>query len=99
MPASLQFEISWTPRQTPLLPVAVAARGDAALRLARRLLLLDGQSLTRLKGVAGDGLILIKGAEGDLPRVEGVPSLGIASQAPALLLPSTYQSSCPPPVP
>ena len=98
MPASLQFEISWTPRQIPLLPVAVAARGDAALRLARRLLLLDDESLTRLKGVAGDELIVIKGAEQDLPWVEGVQYLGIDSEAPALLLPTNYEASWPQPL-
>lgn len=98
MSSSLQFEISWTPRQTPLLPVAVAARGDAALRLARRLLLLDDASLARLEGVAGDELIVIKGAEEDLPWVEGVQYLGIDSEAPTLLLPTNYEASWPQPL-
>lgn len=98
MPSSLQFEISWRPRQNPLLPVAVAARGDAALRLARRLLLLDDESLARLEGVAGDELIVIRGAEEDLPWVEGVQYLGVDSEAPALLLPTNYEASWPQPL-
>lgn len=98
MPASLQFGISWVPRETPLLPAAVAARGDAALRLARRLLLLDDESLARLEGVAGNELIVIKGAAEDLPWVEGVQYLGVDHDAPALLLPTNYEASLPKPL-
>jgi hypothetical protein len=98
MMPSFQFEISWGPRRAPLLPVAVAARGEAALRLARRLLLLDDESLARLSGVAGHDVIVVQGEAEDLPWVEGVGYLGVESEAPFLLLPTNYEASWPAPL-
>jgi len=75
----------------PLDPVGVAARGKAARAMAKRLLARwdrDGESLARLSGVAGPGLIILLGDGPALPWVEGAAYLGRDAQAPSLLLPT-----------
>jgi len=76
------------PRAEPLSPVAVVATGDAAQRLARRLLALPSDRLARLQGVSATDLIALIGDEGDLPWVDGARYLGRDPSAPALLLPT-----------
>ena len=90
-----QFKITWQPREFSLLPAAVAARGEASLRLGRRLLQLSDESLGQLQGVAGKELIIVQGAAELLPWVDGVQYLGIDSGAPSLLLPTNYQPGLP----
>jgi len=43
--------VTWSPREPPLSPVAVAAQGVAAWRLARRVLEYSDEQLARLTGV------------------------------------------------
>src|SRR5262245_25556690 len=90
-----QFEIAWTPRKFPLPPAAVAARGDASIRLARRLLQLDDEALKQLEGVAGERLLVVQGNPDVLPWVDGVQYLGVDPAAPAVLLPTNYQPALP----
>lgn len=78
----------FVPRAEPLAASAAIAEGEAAARLARRLLALPDASLARLDGVAGEGLLAVLGAENDLPWVDGVRYLGRDPAAPALLLPT-----------
>jgi hypothetical protein len=91
-----QFEVRWSPREVPLLPIAAAAQGHAALALARRLLQEADEHLCRLEGLAGQQLIVIQGASDLLPWVDGIQYLGFESSAPALLLPTNYRPSVPP---
>jgi len=85
----------WTPRDVPLTPVAVAARGSAARQLAYRLLALDEAGLARLQGVSGADVLLILGEQEALPWAPGVVYLGRDPEAPALLLPTTHAVSVP----
>jgi hypothetical protein len=89
------IQVSWLPRQEPLAPVAAAARGEAAARLARRLLEETDDSLAELKGVGGRGVLVVLGAAVRLPWVEGVTYLGRDERAPALLLPTALEPSAP----
>jgi MoxR-vWA-beta-propeller ternary system protein len=83
------------PRETPLAPVAALATGAAARRLARRLLAATDEHLARLEGVAGPGLLVVTGAEADLPWVDGVRYLGRDPDAPGLLLPTAARPVIP----
>ena len=82
--------IAWTPRETPLPPTAVAARGDAAKALVAALLKRD---LSKLRGVAepigGRDIVIILGPEEALPWVPEAVFLGSELGAPSLLLPTT----------
>lgn len=95
MPQLSQFKIRWTPRDCPLMPVAVAGQGETSLRLARRLLQLDDESLGQLEGVAGRQVIVVQGRSDLLPWVDGVQYLGVDSVAPSVLFPTNYQPSLP----
>jgi hypothetical protein len=86
-----RFSVVWRPRLRPLKPVGVFARGPAARALAERLLARDDAALARLRGVAGDGLLALLGAGGDLPWTDGVSYLGRDPEAPLLLLPTTQE--------
>jgi MoxR-vWA-beta-propeller ternary system protein len=88
--------VTWQSRDHPLSAVAVTARGKAALALARRLLDLDVESLACLRGVAGEGFIMVIGEEESLPWVDGVIYLGRDPRAPSLLVPTTLEPSVPP---
>lgn len=74
----------------------MAARGEAARALARRLLVRDDEALARLSGVAGPELLVVLGVAADLPWVDGAVYLGRDADAPALLLPTTREPSVPP---
>ncbi len=90
--------IAWRPRSAPLEPVAMAARGEAARALARRLLARSDEDLARLTGVAGQDLILLLGDAVLLPWVEGAAYLGRDARAPSLLLPTNREPTVPLPL-
>lgn len=90
--------IAWRPRPVPLEPVGVAARGEAARALVRRLLARSDEDLARLTGVAGQDLILLLGDAALLPWVEGASYLGRDAQAPSLLLPTNREPTVPLPL-
>jgi hypothetical protein len=85
----------WGPRDEPLAPIAVAARGSAARALAARLARRDDASLGRLTGVAGPSLLIALGEADALPWVDGVVYLGRDPGAPSLLLPTTLAPDAP----
>jgi hypothetical protein len=87
--------LAWHPRLVPLEPVGVAARGEAARALIRRLLARTDEDLGRLSGVAGQEVILLLGAATDLPWVEGAAYLGRDPRAPSLLLPTNRHPGVP----
>ena len=92
------ISVVWRPRTTPLDPVGVAARGEAARALARRLLARDDEALARMEGAAAPELLVILGASADLPWVDGAVYLGKDAAAPSLLLPTTREPSVPLPL-
>lgn len=98
MPECLNISILWKPRFAPLSPVAVAARGAAGRALADRLLMRDPDATTRLEGVTWRDLILLVGAEADLPWSDGAIYLGRDPAAPELLLPTALLPSVPLPL-
>jgi hypothetical protein len=79
------------PREPPLAPCAVAARGEVAARLARRLLACpDGDPVWgALRGVGAPDLLVLVGEAAALPWVDGVVYLGRDDAAPSLLMPTT----------
>lgn len=88
--------LRWVPREAPLAPRGVAARGAAGVALARRLLDLDDASLSAWRGVAaGEDLVLL----GDeLPWVDGATWLGRDVSAPGWLLPTALRTDLPAPL-
>ena len=90
--------IAWRPRSAPLEPVGMAARGEAARALARRLLARSDEDLARLTGVAGQDLILLLGDSALLPWVEGAAYFGRDARAPLLLLPTNREPTVPLPL-
>jgi hypothetical protein len=94
---SERLAVRWRPRERPLAPVAVAARGEAAPRLARRLLR-GPQPLTAFRLVAGRQILVVLGPSEDLPWVDGVFYLGRDDSAPALLLPTHSAPTAPLPL-
>jgi hypothetical protein len=96
--ADAGVKVSFRPRATPLAVMAAAARGAAAEMLADRLCRRDDAALGRLAGVAGPGLLVVIGAERDLPWVDGIVYLGKDAGAPSLLLPTTLEPDVPAPL-
>lgn len=82
-------------RAEPLPPSGAVAEGDAARRLARRLLALEDAALARLAGVAAPGLLAVAGVGEDLPWVDGVAYVGRDPAAPSLLLPTATEPAAP----
>jgi hypothetical protein len=95
MPETPKIQTKWRARATALVPVAVAARDGVAIAFARRLLTLDDESLAKLRGIAGQGLLIALGEEELLLWVDGVTYLGRDDAAPSLLLPTTLEPDVP----
>lgn len=89
------IRVGWRVRESPLEPAAVAATGDAASGLARRLLELSDEDLRRLRGVGGPDLIVVLGAAEALPWSPGVRYLGAVEGKHPLYLPTTYEPDVP----
>jgi hypothetical protein len=85
--------VFWHVREPPLVPTAVAARGSAAITLARRLLASTDDARAKLRGAAARDLMIVAGDAEVLPWVDGAVYLGQDLRAPALLLPTTRTPS------
>src|SRR5689334_21688884 len=85
--------VTWHTRAEPLAPRAAAARDQAALRLARRLVAFSAEHLATYEGVATPTILLVLGA--NLPWTDGVIYLGRDPAAPSLLLPTTLAPNVP----
>ena len=91
-----RVRIHWIQRGTALAPVGVAAVGDRARALARRLLRDDfAPPLERLRGAATDEALVFLGEASDLPWVDGVVYLGKDGRAGSLLVPTNMVPSVP----
>lgn len=93
-----EISVVWRPRRTPLDPIGVAARGEAARALARRLLARDDETLARMSGAAAPDVLVVLGPSADLPWADGAVYLGKDAAAPSLLLPTTREPSVPLPL-
>jgi hypothetical protein len=80
-------KLGQAPRAEPLVPGAVLAFAAVAPALAAALLALPEAQLSRLRGVLGPGMLLVLGAEADLPWADGAQYLGREPSAPELWLP------------
>src|SRR5687767_9313735 len=97
-PDEPRLSLEWRKRAEPLAPCAALGLGAAASRLLARLLLADDEQLGRLRGVGSGGLIVLLGAEADLPWVDGIRYFGRDAAAPDLLLPTRYEPTVPVPL-
>jgi hypothetical protein len=91
-------DLQWEANPVPPAPVGLAARGDAALRLARRLLDSSPERLEPLTGISAPGLLLVLGPEELLPWCEGAVYLGRSPEAPGLLVPTVQRPRIPLPL-
>lgn len=87
--------VTWRPRSEPLAPIAVAARGDDARQLARRVLALDDPEFGRLQGLVADGWLVLLAETEHLPWTPGVRYFGRDPEAPLLLLPTASEPAVP----
>lgn len=85
--------VRWIAREPPLAPVGVAGFGAVAVALRERLLRASDEALSALRGVAGEGVLVVTGEAAALPWVEGARWLGRDLAAPSLLLPTSERPS------
>lgn len=81
----------WQVREQPLAPRAAVCWGEVAQRMHSRLALLTAAQRKGLDATAGDGLLVVLGATGDLPWVDGVEYAAPDPMAPGLWLPTRWQ--------
>jgi hypothetical protein len=93
--ASARFELGFVPRAEPLVSCAALALNDAAVLLARRLLLLTDEQLHGLRGATSTRLVLVLGSADALPWVDGIAYFGRDPLAPSLLLPTALTPNLP----
>lgn len=91
----MRYRVQFRSRLIPLEACAVLALGDVADRLRLRLLDREPETLSRLEGVEGEGLLALRGACGDLPWCEGIRYFGAAPNAAPLLLPVELETDVP----
>lgn len=94
MTAAVPIALGWVGRDPPLSPLAVVARGQAALRLADRLASSELPCDGRWRGLGDPGggrerWLLVLGDEP--PWVDGAAYLGRDPAAPRLLLPTALR--------
>ncbi len=85
----------WLRRAHPVVPLAVVAWGDHAVRLHARLCALPAEHLMRLLGTASRDVLVVSGQTADLPWVDGAAYAAPCDEAPALWLPTLYQPDVP----
>ncbi len=86
-----RVQITFSPRDEVLEPVATIALGQAARMLAERLLRHADEQLRAWTGVAAADVLVVLGASDSLPWVDGVSYLGRDPRAPRLLIPTTLR--------
>lgn len=86
---------TWRSRQVPAEPQAAVAWGDVARRLHARLSGLPQAQAARLQATASGDVLIVTGAGGDLPWVDGVAYAAPFDDAPGLWLPTSWEPSVP----
>lgn len=84
--------VAWRPAAVPLPPEAVVARGDAARRLAQRVLN-DAAVRESLRGVCAPGVLVLLGRAEHLPFVDGVTYVGRPFAEAGVLWPTALEPS------
>ncbi len=92
------LRVGQAPRAVPLPPGAVLTLGASARALGRRLLTLSDAHLARLRAVLGPELLLVLGAEQDLPWADGAVYLAREPDVPELWLPCAVSPDVPAPL-
>ncbi|QZI68181.1 hypothetical protein K5F93_17230 [Pseudomonas protegens] len=82
---------TWRERAVAQPPRAAVAWDAVARRLHQRLQQLPATQAERLQATAHARVLVVLGAESDLPWVEGVQYAASHEQAPALWLPTRYE--------
>ncbi len=92
--------VIWEERKEPCEPVGAIAWDASARALAKRLLALEDDHLSRLRASGGTSecLLLLLGETADLPWADGVVYLGQDAEAPTILLPTLLAPSVPLPL-
>ncbi len=76
---------AWMTRaEQPRAPTLVVAEGDAALRLAERLLRLDADAFDALRAAVSEGMLVVRAPEGAAPWVDGASFFAACTSAPEL---------------
>lgn len=83
-----KIRFKWINRKHPLIPTALTAKGETALRLLEKISDLDDETISKLKGGAFENLIFITGENDNLPWTDGVSYYGYDPDTNNLLLPS-----------
>lgn len=95
---SATIDIIWSPREDPLVPLAVAACSavlsrDTTLKLLKR----EDSELAKLQCIAGSGVLFILADENELPWLDGVVYLGQERNS-TIYIPTNLQASAPLPL-
>ena len=88
----LRTPIEFVARENALAPAAVVAEGAVAHALASRLLAMREEARAQLRGVSTPDMLVVLGASGALPWVDGVVYLGREEHAPRVLVPTTQRA-------
>lgn len=87
--------LRWRPRLNPAEPQAAVAWGEAARRLHARLSLIPAEQARRLQTTANRDVMVVSGAIGELPWVDGVEYAAMDKRAPGLWLPTSWEPDVP----
>lgn len=87
---------NWQRASAPAQPAAAVATGEVARRLYARLGRLPAEQQARLRVGATADLLLVSGAEADLPWVDGIAYAAPCASAPQLWLPVQWLPNVPP---
>ncbi len=96
LPTLALHTLPWPRREPPLPPRGVLAVGEAARRLATRLLDEDDEALGGLEGACAEGLLVVRGPEIALPWVDRLVYFGAEPESPELFVPTTLACPLPP---
>ncbi|SMC19582.1 hypothetical protein SAMN02745857_00744 [Andreprevotia lacus DSM 23236] len=86
---------NWQRTSAPAAPAAAVAAGAVVKRLFARLSRLPDEQQARLRLAATAELLLVTGAEADLPWVDGIAYAAPSAAAPQLWLPLQWQPDVP----
>lgn len=86
---------TWRARRVPADAQAAVAWGEVAQRLYARLLQLPDEHAARLQATANRDVLVLSGAAGDLPWVEGIAYAAADERAPGLWLPTSWEPDVP----
>lgn len=90
-----KIQIKWQNRFDSLEPLALIAFDDSAIRLKKRLLSFDDETLSLLQGVFAENLLFITGKTESLPWIDGGIYLGKDARAASIFVPTNLSPNIP----